>query len=81
MERNGNSFHVKGLSVNDINFRSEYVFSVNENTALIWRGTNITVDDLDAGDNVMIAFKGSVMESFPEQIANVTLIQLLEDEK
>ena len=81
LERNGNYFHVKGLAVNDINFRGEFTFATNESTALIWRGTNITLDDLDVGDNISITFSGLVLETDPAQINNIKVIKLLDDEK
>jgi len=81
LERNGNYFHVKGLSVNDINFRGEFTFSAKEDTALIWCGTNITLDDLDVGDNISITFSGGVLETDPAQINNIKAIKLLDDEK
>ena len=75
-----NFFHVKGLDVNDINGRGEFTFSVNENTQLIWRGTELSVSDLEAGDRIAFFYTGEVLESYPAQIQNVVKIQLLDDE-
>ena len=74
------AFHVKGLDINDINGRSEYVFGVDEDTQLIWRGTPLSVSDFEKGDKVAVYYDGMVLESFPGQIPNVMKIKLLDDE-
>lgn len=77
----GNTFTVKGLEVNDINFRGEFEFSVVEETKLTWRYTDISMEELDVGDNIAITFTGGVLETYPGQIRQVDVIQLLDDEK
>ena len=72
---------VKGLSVNDINFRGEFTISVVEETELEWRNTKINVTDLEVGDNISITFTGEILDSYPAQIKDVVKIQLLDDEK
>lgn len=74
-------FRVKGLDVNDINGRGEFTFYARENTALIWRETEISLSDFQAGDRIAFFFTGEVLESFPAQVKNVTRIKLLDDEK
>ncbi len=76
-----NAVTVTGMEVNDINFRGEFCFSVTEETEITWRYTDISLGDLEAGDNVSIAFTGEVMETSPAQIQGVEMIQLLDDEK
>ena len=76
-----NADTVTGMEVNDINFRGEFCFSVTEETEITWRYTDISLGDLEAGDNVSIAFTGEVMETSPAQIQGVEMIQLLDDEK
>ena len=71
---------VKGLSVNDINFRGEFTISVVEETELEWRNTKINVTDLEVGDNISITFTGEILDSYPAQIKDVVKIQLLDDE-
>ncbi len=71
---------VEGLSVNDINFRSEFIFSVTEETQMLWRGTKLELSDLDIGDNISITFDGDVLEIYPAQINNIFRIELLDDE-
>lgn len=77
---NGDTFWVKGLEVNDINYRGEFTFSIKEETAVLWRGTPITPGDLEPNDTISITFQGEVLESYPAMIQNVTKVQLLEDE-
>ena len=76
-----NTFTVTGMEVNDINFRGSFRFSIAEGTKITWRYTDISVDDLDVGDNIAITFTGEILETYPGQIQQVEVIQLLEDEK
>ena len=76
-----NAVTVTGMEVNDINFRGEFCFSVTEETEITWRYTDISLGDLEAGDNVSITFTGEVMETSPAQIQGVEMIRLLDDEK
>lgn len=76
----GGFFHVRGLDVNDINGRGEYTFSAKENTKLIWRGTELSLSDFDAGDRIAFYYSGEVLTSHPGQVLNVTKIKLLDDE-
>ncbi len=76
-----NRLTVKGMEINDINFRGEFCFSVVEETKIIWRGTSISIEELNVGDNLSITFIGDVLETEPGQIEQVEVIQLLDDEK
>ena len=80
-EREAGRFLVKGLAVNDLNYRGEFTFSATGETALLWRGTAIGLSDLDAGDIIAVTFDGYVLESDPAQLQEVIKIQLLDDEK
>jgi hypothetical protein len=73
------SLIVKGLEVNDINFRGDFVLSLSEETVLLWRGTDISVNELNTGDRIAVTFSGEVLESYPAQIKNTDRIQLLDD--
>ena len=77
---NNNAFLVEGLSVNDINYRGDFTFSVVEETKLEWRGTEISISDLKVGDNISITFDGEILDTYPAQIQEVIKIQLLDDE-
>lgn len=70
---------VKGLDVNDINHRGEFVLSVDENTAVTWRGTPLASADLVVGNRVSITYDGEVQETYPAGITKVIRIDLLED--
>ena len=77
----GDTLRVTGLTVNDINFRGEFCFSIEKETKITWRYTDIPADDLEVGDHISITFTGEVLETYPGQIQHVTMIQLLDDEK
>lgn len=79
-EINNNNILVEGLSVNDINYRGKFIFSIIGETKLEWRGTEINLSDLDVGDNISITFSGEILDTYPAQINNVIKIQLLDDE-
>lgn len=78
---NGRNFHVKGLDVNDINGRGEFTFSVKENTRLVWRGTELSLSDFQAGDRIAFYWRRLILESYPAQVQNVVMIKLLDDER
>lgn len=74
-----NSLHVSGLSVNDINFRSEFTFSVSADTLIQWHCTDLSLDQLEEGDHIAVSFSGEILETFPARVLNVTRLQLLDD--
>lgn len=76
-----NVLTVTGMEINDINFRGEFCFSITEETKVTWRYTDILVEDLDVGDNISITFTGELLETYPIQIQQVKVIQLLDDER
>lgn len=73
-------FTVKGLEVNDVNFRGDFTFSVTEDTEIEWNFTEIVPKQLQVGNSIAVTFSGDIQESDPAQIGNVTKIRLLEDE-
>ncbi len=81
LERDGKRFHVNGLACNDINSRGEFTFSLEDGTPLVWRGTALSLDDLETGDRIAVTYTGDVLETYPAQLTNVLRIDLLEDEK
>lgn len=73
---------VKGLEVNDINYRGEFNLSIKDTTIITWRGENINISELDIGDNISITFNDETINSIsPAPIRSVQRIQLLDDEK
>lgn len=72
---------VKGLDINDINFRGNFKFIITEATEIEWRYTDIDASELEIGDNISIIFTGNIQESEPAIIEDVLKIQLLDDNK
>lgn len=80
-ERDDDFFAVEGLSVNDINFRGEFTFTITPDTSLIWRGETLPAEELQVGDRVAVTFDGTVQEVYPAVLTGVLQVQLLEDER
>lgn len=72
---------VKGLEINDINFRGNFQFVITEATEIEWRNTKLDSSELEIGDNISIIFTGNIQESEPAKIENILKIQLLDNEK
>ena len=71
---------VKGLDINDINFRGIFKFVITEATEIEWRYTKLDTSELEIGDKISIIFTGNIQESEPAKIEDVLKIQLLDDE-
>ena len=80
-ERDDDFFAVEGLSVNDINFRGEFTFTITPDTSLIWRGETLPAEELQVGDRVAVTFDGTVQEVYPAVLTGVLQVHLLEDER
>ena len=82
-ENNGTTrIFVKGLEINDANWRGEYFFSIKKDTIMTWRGENLDVSDFDVGDKISITFTDeTIKDIFPTPLEQVKRIQLLEDER
>lgn len=78
-EHQGEQLLVEGLSVNDINFRGEFVVPISRDTRLTWRGEPMTSDELKPGDIIAISFSGDILESYPMQLTKVSAIRKLSD--
>jgi len=74
------SILVKGLDINDINFRGEFKVPIDIDTKLLWRNTEINYDDLKVGQNVSITSIGGVLETYPAKLEKVTSVIVLDDE-
>ena len=81
LEKEPKLLTVKGLNINDINFRGDFKFVITEATELEWRYTNLNVSELEIGDNISIIFTGNIKETEPAGIEDVLKIQLLDDKK
>ena len=72
---------VEGLEVNDINHRSQFTFSIREDTKLMWHYTDLLFEELKVGQNVAVTYTGPVLETYPARLTNVLRIELLNDSK
>ena len=79
--KSGDHMVVTGIPENDINHRWDFQFTLEEKVSILWRGTELTIDDLEEGDLIAITYTGPVLEISPAIIQNVLKIQLLEDER
>lgn len=71
---------VEGLSVNDINYRGTYRLSIKDDTYIVWRGTELKLEDLDIGDNIAITFTDEFIHTIsPTPLYEVKVIKLLDD--
>ena len=80
-EKEPKFIEVKGLDINDKNFRGNFEFIVTEATEIEWRYTKLEPDELEVGDNIAIIFTGNIQEKDPAHIEDVLKILLLDDEK
>ena len=81
---NDGSFHlnVKGLEINDINYRGNFTFKVDDSIKMTWRGEEVKVTDLKEGSNISITFTDEIInEISPTLLEEVVKIQILDDER
>lgn len=81
---NDGSFHlnVTGVEINDINYRGNFTFKVDDNMDITWRGEKIKVSDLKEGNIISITFTDEIINDIsPTPLKEVVRIQLLEDER
>lgn len=78
-EKRNNTLLVKGLEINDINYREEYTFDIKSETKLVWNNMSINISDLKVGDNISITYIGTRQMSSPATINDVVEIKLLKD--
>ncbi len=79
---------IKGLESNDINYRGEFEFSVDNDTKLLWIKPNsikssytaIDLSKLKEGQNVSITSIGEVLERYPAKLTKVTKVVVLEEQ-
>ena len=81
---NDGSFHlnVKGLEVNDINYRGTFTFKVDDSMNMTWRGEKVKVSDLKEGSNISITFADEIINDIsPTPLNEIVRIQILDDER
>ena len=79
---NDDSFHinVKGLDINDINYRGNFTLRIGNNIDITWRGEKVEVSDLNIGNNISITFVDEIIKSIsPTPLEKVIKIQILDD--
>lgn len=77
------SFHlnVKGLEVNDINYRGNFIFKVDDSIDITWRSEKIKVSNLKEGNTISITFTDKIINDIsPTPLKEVVKIQILDDE-
>ena len=88
-EHNGiTTILIKGFESNDINYRGEFEFSIDDDTKLLCiepnciksSYTEIDLPKLKEGQNVSITSIGEVLESYPIQLTKVTKVVVLEEQ-
>ena len=70
---------VEGLDINQINFRSLYGFSIDDDTQLVWRGTPVALNELRPGLSVAVSFTGKILETYPVGLTEVCRVEVLDD--
>lgn len=78
---------VKGFETNEINYRGEFDFSIDDDTKILWiepnsiksNYTEIDVLKLKKGQKVTITSIGDILESYPAQLTKVTKVVVLND--
>ena len=71
---------VEGLEINQINYRSLYGFSVDEQTQLVYRGTPVELSDFRPGLTVSVSFTGKILETYPVGLTEVCRVEILDDD-
>lgn len=74
--------NVKGLEVNDINYRGSFTFKIDDSSNITWRGEEVKVSDLKEGNNISITFTDEIIKEIsPTPLEEVVKIQILDDER
>lgn len=79
---------VKGFETNEINYRGEFDFSIDDDTKILWvepnsiksSYTELDLSKLKENQKVSITSTGEVLESSPAQLTKVTKVIVLNDE-
>lgn len=80
-EHNGiTTILIEGLETNDINYRGDFDFSIDNDTEILWNNTKIELSDLKEGQNVSITSTGELLEKYPAKLTKVNKVIVLDDE-
>jgi len=80
---NDGSIHItaKGLEINDINYRNDFTFKVDDSIKITWIGGKLKASDLKIGNNISITFTDEIITTvIPTPLKEVVEIQVLDDE-
>lgn len=81
-EYNGvTSVLVKGLENNDVNYRGEFEFSIDDDTEIFWKETKVEASVLKVGQKISITSTGGVLERYPVELIKVTRVIILNENK
>ena len=81
-EYNGvTSVLVKGLENNDVNYRGEFEFSIDDDTEIFWKETKVEASVLKVGQKISITSTGDVLERYPVELTKVTRVIILNENK
>ena len=79
-EYNGvTSVLVKGLENNDVNYRGEFEFSIDDDTEIFWKETKVEASVLKVGQKISITSTGGVLERYPVELIKVTRVIILNE--
>lgn len=73
LEINNSTVHIQGIPENDINHRGEFILNISTKTKLM---DNISLSNLQKNTLIKLTYSGSILESYPAQINDVTKIEL-----
>lgn len=65
---------VCGLNCNDVNHKGLYTVGISTDTGILNGADELTVNDLNSGDIVVITYDGEVMETYPARISSASRI-------
>lgn len=79
---------VKGFETNEINYRGEFDFSIDNDTKILWiepnsiksSYTELDISELKKGQKVSITSTGYILESSPAKLTKVTEVVVLNNE-
>lgn len=57
-----NTLTVRGMEINEINYRRKLTIPVSDETRITWNNTDIPLEGLNVGDNIAVHFAGENLE-------------------
>lgn len=78
IEVSESNLHIQGIPENDINHRGEFILHITPKTNIIDNNSPISISDIPINSTIQAFYTGSILESYPAQINDVTEIALIE---